>query len=105
MKSGFYGIQTLNKMTKQENEILEATKEFAEHHKIPYDERIESMILNAMREAVKNCADDYGTNEYCTCDKHVYDEHTCPYAEDISGDSETLCTCCPYCEHQCCMDI
>jgi len=43
-------------MTKQENEILEATKEFAEHHKIPYDERIESMILNAMREVVKNCS-------------------------------------------------
>jgi len=54
---------------------------------------------------VSNCADDYGTDEYCTCDKYTYEEHTCPYAEDINGDSETLCTCCPYCEHQCCMDI
>lgn len=43
-------------MTEQEKEILEATKEFADIHNIPYDERIESMILNAMREVVKNCS-------------------------------------------------
>ena len=43
-------------MTKQEKGILEATKEFAEIHDIPYDDRIESMILNAMREVVKNCS-------------------------------------------------
>lgn len=43
-------------MTEQEKEILEATKEFAEIHRIPYDDRIESMILNAMREVVKNCS-------------------------------------------------
>jgi len=54
---------------------------------------------------ISNCADDYGTDKYCTCDKHTYEEHTCPYAEDISLDSDTLCTCCPYCEHKCCMDI
>jgi len=41
-------------MTEQEEYILKATKEFADIHGIPYDEKIESMILNAMKE-VKNC--------------------------------------------------
>jgi hypothetical protein len=31
--------------------------------------------------------------------------HTCPFSEDIAGDSETLCTCCSECENQCCQDI
>lgn len=31
--------------------------------------------------------------------------HTCPYLEDIGGDSETLCNCCGACEYQCAMDI
>ncbi len=31
--------------------------------------------------------------------------HTCPYAEDINGDSETLCECCEKCAHECAMDI
>ena len=32
-------------------------------------------------------------------------EHTCPYAEDVNSDSETLCTCCDMCQHECAMDI
>ncbi|MHA1943804.1 MAG: hypothetical protein ACW96M_05350, partial [Candidatus Thorarchaeota archaeon] len=31
--------------------------------------------------------------------------HTCPYAEEIGGDSETLCTCSKADEYQCAMDI
>lgn len=31
--------------------------------------------------------------------------HTCPYAEDIGGDSDTLCTCCQDCEGECAQDI
>lgn len=31
--------------------------------------------------------------------------HTCPYSVDINDDSETLCTCCDDCEHECAMDI
>jgi len=46
-------------MTEQEKEILNATKEFADTYSIPYDNKIESMILNAMREAVKNCHHQY----------------------------------------------
>lgn len=31
--------------------------------------------------------------------------HTCPYAEDIHNDSETLCYCCDDCAHDCAMGI
>lgn len=31
--------------------------------------------------------------------------HTCPYAEDIAGDYETLCNCCDNCQGECAMDI
>lgn len=31
--------------------------------------------------------------------------HTCPYAEEIGGDYETLCNCCDDCQGECCMDI
>jgi hypothetical protein len=31
--------------------------------------------------------------------------HTCPYAEEIGGDSETLCTCCDACTYECAMNI
>jgi len=32
-------------------------------------------------------------------------EHSCPYAEEINGDRDSLCDCCSDCEHECCMDI
>ena len=31
--------------------------------------------------------------------------HTCPYAEEIHGDSTTLCTCDAAATHECMMDI
>jgi len=31
--------------------------------------------------------------------------HKCPYSEEICDDSETLCTCCSFKEHECLMDI
>jgi len=31
--------------------------------------------------------------------------HICPFKEDINDDSETLCTCCADCQHECAMDI
>ncbi len=44
--------------------------------------------------------------DVCTCADHESDElHPCPYNEDINNDSTPCCTCCPYCEYQCCMDI
>jgi hypothetical protein len=47
----------------------------------------------------------------CTCSEYDYEEHTCPYAEDIYNEDElpyeerTKCNCCPYCETQCAHDI
>lgn len=49
--------------------------------------------------------DDYGHDDKCTCDNHKYPPHTCPFKEEIVGDHDTECTCCPYCEHECSMDI
>lgn len=33
------------------------------------------------------------------------EDHACPYAEDINGDSETLCNCCADCCQDCADDI
>lgn len=45
---------------------------------------------------------DYGGR----CDEEAADiPHICPYAQEINDDSDTLCRCCPDCEHECCMDI
>jgi hypothetical protein len=42
----------------------------------------------------------------CTCETEYGEyEHTCPFSEEINGDSESLCTCCEYCTHQCAQDI
>jgi hypothetical protein len=40
---------------------------------------------------------------YCDCASKGIAQapHTCPYAEDINNDSESLCNCCAECEHQC----
>lgn len=35
----------------------------------------------------------------------LVEPHTCPYAEEICGDYETLCTCTEEQEYQCRMDI
>jgi len=41
----------------------------------------------------------------CRCGGDEVDEHTCPYAEDINDDHETLCRCCPKCQQDCADDI
>lgn len=40
---------------------------------------------------------------YCQrCQKEMgVDDHTCPFAEDVNGDSETLCNCCDSCRGEC----
>ena len=39
------------------------------------------------------------------CDEYVTEPHTCPFAEDVHGDSDTLCACCAACESECMADI
>lgn len=47
-----------------------------------------------------------GKKAMCKCDVNPAEPaHTCPYAEDINNDSDTLCTCCRDCQYQCAMDI
>lgn len=39
------------------------------------------------------------------CKNPSAEDHTCPFSEEINGDSETLCNCCDDCTHECAMDI
>lgn len=41
----------------------------------------------------------------CTCDVVDYPLHSCPYQSELYSNNEENCRCCPYCEHQCMMDI
>lgn len=42
-----------------------------------------------------------------SCGKNpaAIEPHTCPFAEDVEDDHETLCQCCEECTHECAMDI
>lgn len=37
----------------------------------------------------------------CLCGKPGEEEHTCPFAEDINNDHESLCNCCAECSYAC----
>ena len=50
-------------MTKDEQDIIDGTKEFAKAHNIHYDQMTENMILNALREQLIL----FGVGK-CTCD-------------------------------------
>lgn len=41
----------------------------------------------------------------CRCGSKGEDEHSCPYAEEINDDFDSLCNCCSSCEQDCCDDI
>jgi hypothetical protein len=42
----------------------------------------------------------------CECGPDAQIEpHTCPFAEEINNDSDTLCTCCETCKCGCAQDI
>ncbi len=45
--------------------------------------------------------------ELCqSCGKNpAEDLHPCPFQSDVNDDHETMCNCCPDCEHNCLMDI
>lgn len=45
-------------------------------------------------------------DEKCTCKDKEHEPHTCPFSMEMSdGEDDSLCTCCPYCEEQCALDI
>jgi hypothetical protein len=47
----------------------------------------------------------YESPKSCKCGADGRDLHTCPYKEDIHGDSESQCNCCSDCANECCMNI
>lgn len=42
---------------------------------------------------------------FCRQANEALEPHTCPYAEDIDGDCETLCNCCEFCTDSCSDEI
>ena len=51
--------------------------------------------------ALKPITSEPSSSDVCTCGDHI-EEHACPYREEIFGDSETVCQCCPVCVKHCC---
>lgn len=45
------------------------------------------------------------TGMHCKGTKPGEPDHTCPYAEEINDDHETLCNCCDRCQQECSDDI
>ena len=41
----------------------------------------------------------------CTCDEHEHDYHLCPFGQEVEGDYEKECSCCPFCTEQCAQNI
>ena len=41
----------------------------------------------------------------CKCGGVGQEDHVCPFAEDVHGDTQTLCNCCDDCQNECYMDI
>lgn len=41
----------------------------------------------------------------CKCGETGEPDHSCPYAEEINDDSDSLCNCCQKCRHECAMDV
>lgn len=59
-----------------------------------------------MKKTNKKPAKKVETEERCDkCGGPASEPHPCPYAEEIGGDCETLCNCCPNCTGECAMDI
>ena len=42
---------------------------------------------------------------YTRCHHRQREPHTCPYKEEISDNSESICTCCEECTTECAQDI
>lgn len=76
-------------------------------------EIVESSIFS-----LTNCGEDCAGCEVCCspsgndgglCSCGIYvgvdNYHTCPFAEEVRGDFESLCNCCESCSYNCAMDV
>ena len=61
--------------------------------------------MNKQLFVMGNKSEEDTKNHSCKCGDTSIEEHTCPFSEEIHGDSETLCNCCDECTYQCAMDI
>lgn len=80
--------------------IMAKDKEFEKQYKL---ERQRRMTIRKQRRIEK-----LDSNRLCPSCKRNHKstyKHTCPYAEEMSDDHFTKCTCCSDCEHECAMDI
>lgn len=59
--------------------------------------------LDLKKQEMRSNKTDISISGKCsTCNNNdAQEEHTCPYAEEINGDSDILCDCCSDCEHEC----
>lgn len=63
---------------------------------------MDEIVNTSSDESNDESQDCYSTGE---CQAPTERHHTCPFKEDILGDSETLCRCCENCERECRMSI
>lgn len=77
-------------------------------------EEIDAEVLKRLKEKAEKIKEELKLIEEveaweeskCTrCGGEGTEPHTCPYAEEIHYDYDTLCTCCEDCTHECLMDI
>lgn len=62
-------------------------------------------IEQKLSESLKTDTSDTNKCECCGKNAASDEKHTCPYAEDVNGDHETMCNCCDNCSAQCAADI
>jgi len=41
------------------------------------------------------------TTQVCTCEDVQHEYHSCPYREEVDGEPNSLCNCCPSCTDDC----
>lgn len=79
------------------------------YHYVPSStpEHLKPVLEQSFARVRPNSGYSLDPDDHCTCDEmSVGNCHSCPYAEELSGnDDPEHCTCCPYCTHQCYMDI
>jgi hypothetical protein len=68
-------------------------------------DKINTYEEKELLELAARWAEDHVTCHRTNCSNEATEPHTCPFAEEIRADYETLCTCCPDCAHECAMDI
>ena len=85
-----------NVMSMWAKQLLRPWETCPEDYKVRVEAIIKQLILI-----------DVSDNDKCSICKinEAQSKHTCPYAEDINDDSDSLCNCCSNCKHECCMDI